>query len=162
ADLTGDVVAAFGFASNWHEVARGTGYLNSASVPSPLLHTWSIAIEEQWYLLWPFAVLGLFALVRRTRHGLPIAAGLCAAGALVWSALMAYFAFGDSTSRAYYGTDTRVAALFLGAGLAFGLCHAESVRAAWLKSRRASRGLAVLAVIGLGGLGIAVGTVDHE
>jgi peptidoglycan/LPS O-acetylase OafA/YrhL len=162
ADLSGDVVAAFGFAFNWHQVAGGTGYMTATAVPSPLLHTWSIAIEEQWYLLWPLAVLGLFALVRRTRHGLPIAAGLCVAGALASSALMAYFASSEGTGRAYYGTDTRVAALLLGAGLAFFFSYAESVRAAWLRSPRASLVLTVLGVIGLGGLGIAIATVDHE
>jgi peptidoglycan/LPS O-acetylase OafA/YrhL len=160
-DLTGDVVSAFGFATNWREIADGTGYLAANSVPSPLLHTWSIAIEEQWYLLWPLIVLGLFALVRWTRHGLPVAAGVCAAGAVASSGLMAFFA-GDNTGRSYYGTDTRAAALLLGAALAFAFCHAESVRADWLTSRRATRGLAALAVIGLGGLAIAVATVDHE
>jgi peptidoglycan/LPS O-acetylase OafA/YrhL len=162
ADLSGDVFSAFAFMSNWHEIATGTGYLAANSVPSPLLHTWSIAIEEQWYLVWPLVILGSFLLLRRTRHALMAGAGLCAAGAIGSSLLMAFLAGRGTTGRAYYGTDTRAAALLVGAAVAFAFCHAESTRANWLWSRTASRTLTVLAATALIGLGAAAATVDHE
>jgi peptidoglycan/LPS O-acetylase OafA/YrhL len=161
AALPDNVLAAFAFGSNWHEIATGTGYLAANSVPSPLLHTWSIAIEEQWYLLWPLVILGVFALLRRTRRALMIGAGLCVAGAAASCGLMAYLA-GGNTGRAYYGTDTRAAALLVGAALAFAFCHGESARAKWLWSRTASRTVTVLAAVALTGLGITGATVDHE
>ena len=79
-------------------------------------HLWSLAIEEQFYLVWPLVVLGLLR-VFRGRH-LPIAA-ICVAGAIASLVWMAYlFEPAMDPSRAYYGTDTRASGLLLGAALA--------------------------------------------
>ncbi|HZM41853.1 MAG TPA: acyltransferase, partial [Acidimicrobiales bacterium] len=61
----GDALATLGYAANWHAMARDIGYWDLFAQPSPLDHMWSLAIEEQFYLLWPPLVLGLLVLARR-------------------------------------------------------------------------------------------------
>src|SRR5258708_4206869 len=61
--LRGDALSALGYVANWRMIYRGDGYFDRQSAPSPLQHTWSLGIEEQFYLLWPIIVAGLFALV---------------------------------------------------------------------------------------------------
>src|SRR5262249_21833702 len=66
-ELTGirtDGIASLFYVSNWKFIADGTSYFQAFRAPSPLAHTWSLAIEEQWYLLWPFAVVALVRLCR--------------------------------------------------------------------------------------------------
>ena len=65
--LRGDAIATMLYVSNWHLIATSQGYFNHFAFPSPLEHTWSLAIEEQFYLVFPFVVVGLVALVRRER-----------------------------------------------------------------------------------------------
>ncbi|MGB5016598.1 MAG: acyltransferase family protein [Candidatus Nanopelagicales bacterium] len=110
-----DSVATFFYASNWWFIAEGTSYFDQFSNPSPLRHTWSLAIEEQWYLLFPLFLLGILSWFKGRRF----LAGLLLAGAVASAGLMAYLAAKpDGQSRAYYGTDTRVQALLVGAALA--------------------------------------------
>ena len=62
--LRKDSLFALGYCANWWFAFSGQGYFQSLASPSPLLHTWSLAVEEQFYLLWPLAVV---ALGRRSR-----------------------------------------------------------------------------------------------
>lgn len=115
--LRTDGYAALGYVANWRMIFRGTGYAAATATPSPLQHTWSLGIEEQFYLLWPLLVAGLcaWAAVRRAYSML---LGLCLGGAVVSQVLCALLFRPGSIGRAYYGTDTRAQALLLGAGLA--------------------------------------------
>ncbi|MBH1937746.1 acyltransferase [Streptomyces sp. AV19] len=97
-------------AVNWHFVAEQIGYWN-ASGTRVFAHLWSIAVEWQFYLVWPPAV----ALVGRGRGGHGRVAVLAGAGALVSLALMVVHGGAVDTTRAYEGTDTRAFALLLGA-----------------------------------------------
>jgi peptidoglycan/LPS O-acetylase OafA/YrhL len=124
--LQGDGISTLLYFSNWHQVAAGTNYFAASGPVSPLQHTWSLAIEEQFYVLWPLAVLGVLWLARRCgvseRRSLQILLGLSVAGALVASVEMAVlFASGRGLDRVYYGTDTRATGLLLGASLAITL-----------------------------------------
>ena len=84
--------------------------------PSPLTHTWSLAIEEQWYLVWPLAVVLMLRVFRGNRKKLTAAiVGLALASATLMAVL---FHPGSDPSRVYYGTDTRSQALLVGAALA--------------------------------------------
>jgi peptidoglycan/LPS O-acetylase OafA/YrhL len=115
--LRTDALATLAYLANWRMIYRGTGYVAATATPSPLQHTWSLGIEEQFYLLWPLAVTGLLAW-RADRRGRWALTACCTAGAVASALLCARFYAPDAISRAYYGTDTRAQALLIGAGLA--------------------------------------------
>ncbi len=108
--IRGDALSTLLYVANWHFIATSQGYFAQAAAPSPLLHTWSLAVEEQYYLVWP--VVAFLVLRLRGRQALVWVAGLgAAASALLMASL--YLA-GASTDRLYYGTDTRAQALLVG------------------------------------------------
>lgn len=113
--LRGDALAALLYITNWHFIFGHQSYFAAAGRPSLFQHLWSLAVEEQFYILWPlFLVMGMRHWQRR-RLLLGI---LC--GATVSTLLMAVlYRPGFDPSRLYYGTDTRAAAPLIGAALAF-------------------------------------------
>ena len=120
--LRGDGLAALLYVANWRMVLRGGDYFAQTASPSPLEHTWSLGIEEQFYLFWPLLVAALLAgplTVKARQAVLAHAALLCAIGAAASTVLLATLYRSDDPGRAYYGTDTRGASLLVGAGLAF-------------------------------------------
>lgn len=117
ANLRGDAVAALGYVANWHMIYRGGDYFAQTATASPLQHTWSLGIEEQFYLVWPVVVM-LAALTRRPRLAIVTVAGSWAGASAIAAALL-YRA--DSIDRVYYGTDTRAAALLIGCAVAAAL-----------------------------------------
>ena len=115
AEIRGDAIASTLYAANWRFLASGQGYDAQFGADSPLLHFWSLAIEEQFYLVWPcvvFAVLGQYRPRRNGRRNLAVVVAL-GIGASVVSSLLS-----SSFDRSYYGTDTRAAELMVGAALA--------------------------------------------
>src|ERR671917_1081296 len=114
ARLRGDALAAFGYVTNWYLILGEQSYFETVGRPSLLLHLWSLAVEEQFYLLWPPLFVAGIILLRR--YALLVALAGAAASAL----LMAFLYQPDvDPSRIYYGTDTRATGLLLGAALAF-------------------------------------------
>jgi len=115
AALRSDVLAAVLYASNWWFIFHNVSYFARFGSPSPLGHLWSLAVEGQFYLLWP--LLLWFGLRRQARRGLLL--GLTLAGAAASALAMAIlYRPGSDPSRVYYGTDTRAFALLIGAALA--------------------------------------------
>jgi peptidoglycan/LPS O-acetylase OafA/YrhL len=115
--LRGDVVAALTYVTNWYLIFSQQSYFEQAGRPSPLRHLWSLAVEEQFYLIWPLLLLALLV-VFRGNHSRVL--GVIIIGALastVWMAVL--YEPGTDPSRVYYGTDTRAAGLLIGAALAF-------------------------------------------
>lgn len=115
ASLRGDALASLGYVTNWYLIFEHHSYFETFTRPSLLRHLWSLAVEEQFYLLFP----PLFALVLgRLRPGYAVAIVLAAAVAS--AALMAVlYQPGVDTSRLYYGTDTRIAGILIGSAVAF-------------------------------------------
>jgi peptidoglycan/LPS O-acetylase OafA/YrhL len=152
--LRADALATLAYVANWQQVVAGLSYFEQFQDPSPLKHTWSLGIEEQYYLLWPLLVLGALALLGRVRGravpsaeadlaratpgggsagararprlGWLLAAVVLGAAGSVWLMAVLYEP-GTDPSRVYYGTDTRAQALLIGAALAIG--------AAWRSGR---------------------------
>lgn len=164
--LVGDGVAALVYVANWRILASGTDYFATFGPPSPLTHTWSLGVEEQFYVLWPLAVVGAVALLRRlgakrSWRRRVVVAGLLGTLALVaGSALLtAVLARGD-VMRAYYGTDARAQELLGGAAL--GLL---ATAAGWWGARPATPSrprrlvVTVVGLAGLVGLVVVAGTV---
>lgn len=120
-DLRGEALATLGYVANWHAMVDDAGYWDMFTAPSPLDHMWSLAIEEQFYVVWPLAVTGLFVLARRrgrAARGITLLRGACILGAIASFGSMAATFSPVDTNRAYYGTDTRVGPMLLGAALA--------------------------------------------
>jgi peptidoglycan/LPS O-acetylase OafA/YrhL len=118
ARLRGDALAAVGYVTNWYLVLGQESYFETVGRPSLLQHLWSLAIEEQFYVLWPllFAVGMSVGIVRwRERRLLLVALVGAAASALLMASL---YSPEVDPSRLYYGTDTRAAGLLIGVSLA--------------------------------------------
>ena len=144
-ELGVDILAASGFAVNLVLAGRGTDYLAAELAPSAIQHYWSLAVEEQFYVLWPALILIALRLGRRTAVGAVVA--LTAASALA-SALLT----GQLPTWSYFGLHTRAWELGLGALLAVTLTA----------TRRAPENLrAGLGWIGLVAIGIAIATFDR-
>lgn len=111
-----DILPSLLFFNNWWQIAQNVSYFNALGDPSPLTHFWSLAIEEQFYLIWPpllFAMVSVHVSKPNTRR---VVLGLAAVSAL---AMMVLYNPAADPSRVYYGTDTRVFSLLLGAWMAF-------------------------------------------
>ena len=118
ASITGDALAALANVANWRFLVNGTSYTDLFAAPSPLNHFWSLAIEEQFYLVFPVAVWLLMKLPRRVRA---MSVALLVSVALEWSAHAASGA--DSYNRFYYGTDARMSELLIGVIAALALSY---------------------------------------
>ncbi|MCU1393296.1 MAG: acyltransferase [Ilumatobacteraceae bacterium] len=110
--IRNDAPWALGFALNWHHIAGSADYWASLASPSPLTHLWSLAVEEQFYLIWPLVVVAL--IWRRTNRERSVLVGSLV-GAVLSFALMALVYSPTDSTRAYEGTDTRIGALLIGA-----------------------------------------------
>jgi peptidoglycan/LPS O-acetylase OafA/YrhL len=165
--LRGDVVAAVTYVSNWYQIWVGQGY-TAAGDFAPLRHLWSLAVEEQFYVIWPLVMIGLLRLGRRRlpefSQWLALAAvGVTAAVALLYhggpiescsATPDAYWHVGDrcisKVDTLYLSTPTRAGGLLLGAAFAM-LWRPVALRRGAV--RRQGRVLDIAALVGLVGLG---------
>lgn len=121
AGLRSDALAAFGYVTNWYLVFGQESYFEAVGRPSLLKHLWSLAVEEQFYLLWPLLFTAGMVLFRR-RVLLAVIAGAVASTLL----MATLYQPGVDPSRIYYGSDTRATGLLIGAALAFLLTSGRS------------------------------------
>ena len=113
-DLGADALSVLFYFANWH-FSTAASYVNLGSAPSPFLHAWSLAIEEQFYLVWPLLVLGAFKL-GLSRAKLFVLTLLAAAGSA--TLMVCLYDPNQDPTALYYNTATRAQALLIGAALA--------------------------------------------
>ena len=142
--LRSDVPGALGQVLNWVFIAKGTSYAGATTAPSPLNHFWSLAIEEQFYVVFPLLAAGLLAVARRRRAPLVAVLMVLAAGSAWWNAHLA----GTDLNRAYFGLDTRMSELLLGALLACATLYRTQITNWWLRQVTTLVGVAALATLG--------------
>lgn len=111
-----DILPSLLFFNNWWQIAQDVSYFNALGDPSPLTHFWSLAIEEQFYLVWPPLLLAMVSMHMSKPNTRRVVLGLAAVSAI---AMMVLYNPAADPSRVYYGTDTRVFSLLLGAWMAF-------------------------------------------
>src|SRR5215207_310976 len=114
--LKEDIPAALLYITNWVYIVREVPYFEAFGRPPLLQQLWSLAVEEQFYLLWPLILLFLLRALKNHRSGLLVALMILAAISTVWMAGL--YAPGADPLRIYYGTDTRAAGFLVGAMLA--------------------------------------------
>ena len=146
-----EFLGAVFYVTNWLLIFRDESYFEAAGRPSMLRHLWSLAIEEQFYLVWPLVV---FFVLRRWGHRALFTltiVGVVASTVLMWVLFDRVEQFGDVTS-VYYRTDARAGALLIGAAAAFvwrPWVNADQPRStpAWLRAGIDVVGLAALAAV---------------
>jgi peptidoglycan/LPS O-acetylase OafA/YrhL len=139
--LRGDAIASLFYVANWHFIATGQSYFNLFLTPSPLQHLWSLAIEEQFYLVWPIVVVAVMAIAKASRKAMFI---VTIAGIAISTVSMALLYDEANPSRAYYGTEARAHTLLVGCLLALVLAKGLEV------GPRLRRGLGVAGIVAFG------------
>jgi peptidoglycan/LPS O-acetylase OafA/YrhL len=118
-----ELIPSLAYFLNWFSIYGHTSYFQQTGRPPLLLHLWSLAVEEQFYLIWPVVVL-LVLRHHRGKRGRRMLRTVAICGAMLsagWMALLAAwhgFPVPNDPSRAYYGTDSHASGLMLGAALA--------------------------------------------
>jgi peptidoglycan/LPS O-acetylase OafA/YrhL len=145
-NAVGSFKAAFLYSANWFFIHQSTAYFGTDIATNPVLHFWSLAVEEQFYLVWPLALGGLFAFTRRldARQQMNVVRIVVAVG-MVASVIWALSLRTSNPNRAYYGTDTRAYQLLAGASLALVPGLMERAK----RFRTATRGLTLLSFVAL-------------
>ncbi|MEZ5119280.1 MAG: acyltransferase family protein [Candidatus Nanopelagicales bacterium] len=148
AAIRGQGIATVAYVNNWWLLRTGSQYFDAFQEASPLLHTWTLSVEEQWYVALPMVLLLLVAL-RRFRLGTMVwlfgALTLISAG---WTVYLS--AHGASIDRLYLGTDTRAQQLLVGGLL--GVLGVMAVKRASSRAQMAGGAAGTLGATGLVGL----------
>jgi peptidoglycan/LPS O-acetylase OafA/YrhL len=145
-----DMFASLFYVANWRFIFDQQGYFQLFSAASPLRHMWSLAIEEQYYLVWPLIVLGC---LRVGRGSLRVLGWVCGVGAALSIVDMRMRFHPGDPSGAYYATDARAHTLLIGALLAL-------VLVAWKPDARARRALAAISIPSLAAVIVAAHVVS--
>jgi len=166
-ELRGDVAAALLYVSNWWYILADQSYFEFTGRPALLQHLWSLAVEEQFYLVWPAVVVIAMATGRRRVRRIELVLAVASTVWMAWLSLRSGFPVPNDPSRVYYGTDTHAMGLLVGAALAtvWAPWRRWSPGASWLsRSPIPQRGAAVvidaaglLGLIGVGWFFLRVG-----
>jgi peptidoglycan/LPS O-acetylase OafA/YrhL len=149
ASLRGAVAAAVTYSSNWYYIAQQQSYFARFAPPGPLDHLWSLAVEEQFYLIWPsLLLLGLLALRKfRSRAVAWLIVPTLAMAAASAVEMARLYQPGLDPTRVYEGTDTRAFGLLIGAALAMAMAGRPAERSRPARIATDAAGIAGLVVI---------------
>jgi peptidoglycan/LPS O-acetylase OafA/YrhL len=147
--LRGDALAGIFYVANWHFITNGVSYFAITTGPSPFQHLWSLAIEEQFYALWPLVVAAVFWRARRPVRLLLV---IAVVGTLLSQLVMMLWYRAADPSAAYFATPARLNTLLTGCGLAILLARAP---AAARLTRAGATTLSAVALAAIGGAWIA-------
>ena len=117
-NAVGGFRSAFLYVANWHFIRQSNDYFAPNVNTNPVVHFWSLAVEEQFYLCWPLILGAVYLIAGRTGDRRWKVVRLAIAAGAVVSVLSALHLSTVNVSRAYYGTDTRAYELLAGALLA--------------------------------------------
>jgi len=154
-DFRMSALSALFYFSNWWQIAASGNYFVSTGAVSPLTHTWSLAVEEQFYLVWPLVVIMVMKLSRTFGRGLRVLLVASVVGAVASALEMALlYSPTANITRLYFGTDTHAQSILVGAALASTMTLIQMRRSAEGMAPRADarwlRGL--LLAVGLAGV----------
>lgn len=110
------ILTSLVYLNNWWQISQGASYFDRFTTPSPFVHLWSLAIEGQFYLIWPVIVVFAIVFIKRNDWIFYTFIGVSILSALLMAIL---YVPGADPSRVYYGTDTRAFSLLIGSALAF-------------------------------------------
>lgn len=110
--LRQDMLSTLGFFANWHFINDDATYFTAQSVNSPLIHMWSLAIEEQFYLVWPIFLMLWLKVRRGSVRGLPTVLALLALASAIYMAWL--YVPGADPSKVYFNTFARAQSLMIG------------------------------------------------
>jgi peptidoglycan/LPS O-acetylase OafA/YrhL len=137
-----DTISSLFYFNNWHQTVANNSYFVRMGNPSLLQHIWSLAVEEQFYVIWPLLLVPGLIFLGRKRLPYAVIGGIAGSAALMW---LLYNPNADP-SRVYFGTDTRAFLLLMGILLALVWPHIEKIR----------RGLPLLELLGVAALATTI------
>jgi len=158
-----DLSALFYF-SNWWQIAVSGNYFVATGAVSPLTHTWTLAVEEQFYLVWPLVVVAVLHVGRKFDRGIEILLGVSVLGVVASATEMAFrYHPGVNTTRLYFGTDTHAQSILVGAALACVLTLVQRRRGqeGMAPTARSAPARVALTVVGLVGLAVTLVLTDR-
>ena len=158
--IVGDGIASLTWVANWRFVSSGRSYGDLFVDPTPFAHLWSLAVEEQFYLVLPILLvllLGSRRLARPGRIALVLGGIVVASSALMWLT----YTPESGPVRQYYGTDTRVAELAVGALVAAILVHGTGLRSMPGRVRSLVSIAGAVAILGIVGAMLTLSTTSH-
>jgi peptidoglycan/LPS O-acetylase OafA/YrhL len=156
-DFRMDALSALFYFSNWWQIHASGNYFEATGAVSPLTHTWSLSVEEQFYLVWPLMVLAVLRLTRTFASAVRALLIVSVVGAAASAAEMAILYGPDvNVTRLYFGTDTHAQSLLIGAAMACVLTmvqmrRGETGMAPVARSRWAGRLLVAVGAAGFAG-----------
>ena len=140
-DFRMSALSALFYFSNWQQIAVNANYFVATGAASPLTHTWSLAVEEQFYLVWPLVVLAVMGLSKTFARGLRALLILSLAGVVASATEMALlYGAGANITRLYFGTDTHAQPVLVGSAMACAMTM--------IQRRRGEEGMAPVATTG--------------